>query len=97
MDHWGEVLPSPILDVAYEDMVTDHETMCRTIIDFCGLEWDDACLQFHKTERTVKTASTWQVRQPLYNSSVGRWRNYEKHMEPLANALGDAYYEIDLE
>ena len=75
--------------------VTDHEAVTRRIIDFCGLDWDDACLQFHKTERVVKTASTWQVRQPLYSTSFGRWRHYEKQLEPLKHALGDAYYEIN--
>ncbi len=94
MTHWAEVLPNPFLDVAYEDMVADHEGTCRKILDFCGLQWDDSCLQFHKTERNVKTASTWQVRQPLYNTSVARWRHFEKHLEPLKKALGDAYYEI---
>ena len=90
MSHWHRVLPLPILDVPYEDMVADHEATCRKIVDFCGLEWDDACLQFHKTERTVKTASTWQVRQPLYSTSVARWRHYEKFLDPLKQALGAA-------
>jgi tetratricopeptide (TPR) repeat protein len=93
MTHWHEVLPLEILDVAYEDMVESHEEKTREILDFCGLEWDEACLQFHLTERTVKTASTWQVRQPLYSSSVSRWRRYEGHLAPLKEALGDAFYE----
>ena len=59
------------------------------VLDFCGLEWDDACLDFQKTERRVKTASTLQVRQPIYSSSVAKWRQYEKELQPLFEALGD--------
>ena len=94
MRHWHNVLPLDILDVQYEEMVSDHESVCRRLVEFAGLEWDDACLQFHASERTVKTASSWQVRQPLYNSSVSRWRHYEKFLEPLKEALGDAFYEF---
>ena len=90
MTHWRNVLPLPMLEVDYEEMVGDHETMCRRIVEFSGLEWDEACLQFHKTERTVKTASTWQVRQPLYTTSVARWRHYEAFLGPLKKALGES-------
>ncbi|MFC1495144.1 sulfotransferase [Thermodesulfobacteriota bacterium] len=93
MDHWHKVAPLPILDVFYKDMVTDHEGMSRKIVEFVGLEWDDACLDFHKTERTVKTASNWQVRQPVYTSSIARWKNYDKFLGPLREALGDAQSE----
>jgi tetratricopeptide (TPR) repeat protein len=93
MDHWHQVLPQQIFDVRYEDMVADHEGMSRRLIEFVGLEWDDACLSFHKTERTVKTASNWQVRQPVYTSSIARWKNYEKFIDPLRQALGDAQSE----
>ena len=61
--------------------------MTRRIGGFCGLAWDDACLAFHRTERTVTTASLWQVRQPIYTSSVGRWTRYEDHLAPLRAAL----------
>lgn len=91
MAHWRQVLPLPMLEVPYEEMVDDHEAMCRKIVEFCGLEWDPVCLQFHKTERTVKTASTWQVRQPLYSTSVARWRHYEAFLAPLKEALGESY------
>ncbi len=87
MDHWQKVLPLPILDVPYEEMVADQEGLSRRLLQFCGLEWDDACLGFHKTERTVKTASNWQVRQPIYKTSIGRWRAYEKFLGPLREAL----------
>ena len=91
MAHWREVLPVPVLDVQYEDMVADHETVSREMVKFCGLEWDDACIDFHKTDRKVKTASSWQVRQPIYTTSLARWRNYEPFLGPLKEALGDAY------
>ena len=89
MEHWKKVLPIPILDVRYEDMVADNEGMSRKLIEFCGLEWDDACLNFNKTERRVKTASTMQIRQPIYNTSVARWRKYEEQLQPLYEALGE--------
>ncbi len=69
--------------------MADLEGQSRRLIDFLGLEWDPACLAFHKTERQVLTASLWQVRQPLYASSVGRWRHYRAHLEPLVEGLGD--------
>jgi hypothetical protein len=58
-------------------------------LDFCGLEWNDAVLEFHKTDRQVRSASSTQVRKPMYNSAVGRWKNYAKHLEPLRKALGE--------
>jgi tetratricopeptide (TPR) repeat protein len=88
MDHWRAVLPETILDVRYEDVVDDLETMARRLIDFCGLPWDDACLSFHETERPVHTASVAQVRQPIYKTSMGRWRRYERHLGDLVEALG---------
>ncbi|HEC91065.1 MAG TPA: sulfotransferase family protein [Alphaproteobacteria bacterium] len=87
MAHWRDVLPLPMLEVDYESMIADQEGQSRGIIDFLGLEWDDACLDFHKTERRVRTASNWQVRQPIYKSSVGKWKSYEKHIGPLLAAL----------
>jgi tetratricopeptide (TPR) repeat protein len=97
MEHWHQVLPLPILDVRYEDMVTDHAGMSRKILEFVGLDWDEACLDFHKTDRAVKTASNWQVRQPVYNSSLERWRNYDAFIDPLRKALGDAQSADSLE
>jgi len=69
--------------------VTDHENQARALLEYCNLPWDDACLNFHKNERNIRTASVTQVRQPLYTSSVERWRKYEKHLGPLLAALGD--------
>ncbi len=90
MAHWREVLPpGSFLDVQYEDVVADTEGQARWILDYCGLAWDPRVLEFHRTERPVKTASSSQVRRPIYQSSVARWRNYEKFLEPLTRELGD--------
>lgn len=90
MEHWRNVLPEgTFLDVQYEDTVRDLETAARRIIAYCGLEWDPRCLDFQKNQRQVVTLSITQVRQPIYTSSVERWRNYEKHLTPLLEALGD--------
>jgi tetratricopeptide (TPR) repeat protein len=89
MAHWHRVLPpGRILDVRYEDVVADLESQSRSIIAHCGLEWDARCLSFYKTERAVRTASATQVRQPIYDSAVGRWRAYESFLSPLVTALG---------
>jgi hypothetical protein len=88
MGHWREVLPEGImLEVQYEDVVGDLENQARRIIAHCGLEWDDACLSFYKTERSVRTASATQVRQPIYQSSIGRWRLHEEELGPLLREL----------
>jgi hypothetical protein len=90
MAHWRAVLPKDaFLDVQYEEVVADTETQARRILDYCELEWSPRVLDFHRTERPVKTASARQVRQPIYGSSVQRWRNYEKFLGPLLNELGD--------
>ena len=88
MEHWRQVLPMRILEVPYEHMIADQETTSRKLIEFCGLDWDENCLDFHQHQRGVKTASFWQVRQPIYQSSVSRWQCYEKHLNQLINALG---------
>jgi len=89
MDHWREVLPRPMLELDYEAMVAEPEATTRRLLEHCGLEWDDACLDFHRHKRPVMTASKMQVRKPIYKSSVERWRNYEAHLGPLIEALGD--------
>jgi hypothetical protein len=84
MAHWRAVLPAgTLLDVPYAELVADQETWSRKIIEFLGLPWDPRCLEFHRTERPVVTASNWQVRQRIYSSSVGRWKNYEEFIGPL--------------
>ncbi len=85
MGHWRQVLPpGSILDVPYEGLVADQAAWTARILEFIGLPWDDRCLDFHKTDRGVATASTWQVRQKIYDTSVQRWRHYEKFIGPLA-------------
>lgn len=88
MAHWHKVLPGRILDINYEDTISAPEYWSRKLIEHVGLAWDDVCLAPHKLERTVKTASQWQVRQPIYKTSVQRWKHYEKHLGPLKDALG---------
>ncbi len=87
MEHWREVIRLPMLEVRYEDMIDDQEAGSRRIIEFCGLPWDDRCLQFHQTQRFVATASYDQVRRPIYRSSVRRWEKYAAYIEPLRRAL----------
>jgi tetratricopeptide (TPR) repeat protein len=89
MEHWRRVLPSGVmLEVQYEQLIENLEGEARRLIAHCGLEWDAACLSFHETERPVRTASAQQVRQPVYRSSIGRWRPYARHLRPLMEALG---------
>ena len=84
MQHWRSVLPAGVLlDVPYAELVADQESWSRRIIEFIGLEWDPACLEYYTTQRPVVTASNWQVRQRIYSSSVGRWRKYKKFIRPL--------------
>jgi Flp pilus assembly protein TadD len=89
MDHWLKALPArAILEVPYEGLVADQENWTRKILDFLDLEWDERCLAFHETKRSVTTASVWQVRQKIYRHSVERWRNYEKFIGPLKGLSG---------
>jgi tetratricopeptide (TPR) repeat protein len=90
MAHWKTALSLPMLEIAYEDVVDRQEEMSRALVAFCGLDWDEACLRFHLSERYVNTASYDQVRRPIYRDSVARWRHYENHLGPLRDALGDA-------
>lgn len=89
MENWRRVLPEgAMLEVQYEEMVADFETQARRIVAYCGLEWDGRCLNFHETDRAVRTASAGQVRLPLFASSIGRWRPYAEQLRPLLDALG---------
>ena len=91
MDHWRATLPpGALLEVQYEDVVDDLERQSRRIYEYCGLPWDPRCLQFHKTDRPVQTASAAQVRKPLFRTSLQRWRRYESELGPLLSALGDS-------
>lgn len=89
MAHWRKVLRLPMLEIKYEDLIADQERVSRSLVDFCGLEWDECCLEFHETRRFVGTASNDQVNRPLYKQSVARWKNYERHLGPLIAALND--------
>jgi len=89
MAHWRSVFPQGVMiEVQYEEVVADLETQARQIMAHCDLEWDEACLAFHKTRRPVRTSSVAQVRQPIYQSSVGRWRPYREQLRPLLEELG---------
>jgi len=88
MEHWRKVMPEDqFIEVQYEDLVKDTEAEAKRLIKYCGLKWDKRCLDFYKNERSVRTASVTQVRQPVYKSSVQRWKPYEKHLTPLLNIL----------
>ena len=88
MAHWQTAMPRPIHEVCYERLVDNFEDEARRLVQACGLEWQPACLEFHKTERVVRTASVTQVRQPLYRKALGRWKAYEPY-------LGDLFQEIE--
>jgi len=90
MQHWHRVLPTgTVLDVRYEDMVTDTEGQARRLLDHLGLPWDERCLDFHRNKRVVKTASIAQVRKPIYRSSIARWKHFETHLSPLLDIVKD--------
>jgi len=90
MRHWNRVLPRRILRIQHEDVVDDLEGNVRRILDFCALEFEPQCIEFHKTERSVRTASSEQVRQPIYREGLDQWKHFEAWLGPLKNALGDA-------
>jgi hypothetical protein len=90
MQHWERVLPGRILRVQHEDLVADLESNVRRILEFCGLEFEPNCIEFHKTERSVRTASSEQVRQPISREGLDHWKHFEPWLEPLKEALGDA-------
>ncbi len=87
MAHWSQVLSIPVLNVQYETMVANQEAETRRVLDFLGLGWDERCLEFYKSKRVVMTSSHDQVQNPVYNSSVRRWKNYESYLAPLIKAL----------
>lgn len=90
MDHWDRVLPGKVLCVQYERLVRDTESEVRRLLAHCRLPFDAACLRFHETRRAVRTASSEQVRQPIYDSAIGHWRHYRAELEPLRRSLGTA-------
>ena len=90
MDHWDAVLPGFVLRVQHEDVVEDLEGQVRRLLDFCGLDFEPACLEYHRTERSIRTPSSEQVRQPIYRTGLDQWRNFEPWLAPLKEALGPA-------
>ena len=87
MEHWKSVCSIPILDVSYEETIADQRGVTERILEFLGLEWDDACMRFFEAKRAVNTASVEQVRKSIYTSSKARWKNYESHLKPIRDAL----------
>ena len=83
MAHWQSLYPDDIHDVDYEAVVSDPRATVAALLDFLALDWDEGCLDFHRGRAAVRTASVWQVRRPLHDRSVGRWRNYERHLSAL--------------
>ena len=90
MAHWDSVLPGKILRVEHEDVVDHLEANVRRILDFCGLDFEPQCVEFHKTERSIRTASSEQVRRPIFKEGIDQWRNFEPWLGPLKAALGSA-------
>jgi tetratricopeptide (TPR) repeat protein len=95
MAHWRSTLPNAFLDVDYEALIADPEGQARRILDYLGLDWEDGCLQFHRRAGAAATASAAQVRQPIYSSSVGMWRNYARQLAPLAERLRERGIDVD--
>ncbi len=89
MDHWHREFPGRILDVQYEDVVDDLDSHVHRLLDFCELEFEEACLKFHQTKRAVKTSSSEQVRKPIYRSALAYWKNFEQELQPLREILGE--------
>jgi len=88
MDHWDTVLPGRVLRVQYEDMVANTEQQIRRLLDYCGLPFEEQCLRFYDTDRAIRTPSSEQVRQPIFTEGLEQWRNFERHLDPLKEALG---------
>lgn len=94
MDHWDEVLPGQVLRVQYEEVVADLETQVRRILAFCELPFEEACVAFHETKRSVRTASSEQVRQPIYSGSVQTWKRYGAHLDSLKEILEPVFPDL---
>ncbi|MEM7365127.1 MAG: sulfotransferase [Pseudomonadota bacterium] len=95
MDHWDQVLPGFVYRVQHEELVADPEDGIRSLLDFCGLPFEEACLNFHETERAVRTPSSEQVRQPIFTSSLDQWSHFEPYLGTLKAALGDLAEESE--
>ena len=87
MSHWKSLFANDIFEVDYDRLVAEPEPIVRELLSFLGLQWESQCLEFHRAENRVKTASIWQVRQPLYKTSSGRWQHYESELNDLVSAF----------
>ena len=96
MDHWDEILPGKVHKVVYEDMVQNQEEETRKLLDHCNLPFEEQCLKFYETKRAVKTASSEQVRQPIYKQSVQLWQNYEEFLDQLKIGLSPLKARFDI-
>ena len=94
MDHWHQALPGEVLQVNHEDVVDDLEGQVRKLLDFCGLPFEQSCVEYHRTERSVRTPSSEQVRQPIFRDSIDAWENFEPWLGPLKSALGEDLLEL---
>ena len=92
MRHWQAESPLPVMELVYEELAADPEPSARRLVEFAGLDWDPGCLEFHRSERGVQTPSRWQVRQPIYTRSIGRWHSHADALAPLLATLeADTY------
>jgi len=89
INHWKEMFPGRVIEVNYEDMVADMEGQTKRLLNFLGMECNNACLDFYKNDKAVLTASMAQVKKPMYDKAVNRWKAYAKHLGPLAESLGE--------
>ncbi len=91
MEHWEQLFGNRIFDIEYENTINNLEHTARNLIKYCGLEWDDQCIRYYNTNRDVITVSQWQVRQPVYRTSLERWKQYEKHIGVLKEILAGTF------
>ena len=96
MNHWDKALPNEILRVQYEDVIDDIETQVKRILNYCDLSFEENCIDFYKTKRAVRTASSEQVRQPINKKGVEQWRNFEEFLDPLQKQLAPSIKDFDL-
>ena len=96
MDHWHKLFPGEILDLKYENLINNQEDETESLLKYCGLEWEEQCLKFYETERSINTASSEQVRQPIYKGAMNAWKNYESHIGPLIETLEPVLSPEDL-
>ena len=94
MNHWHEIYPGDIYDISYESLIENQEEETKKLIDYCGLDWEEGCLKFYENKRSVNTASSEQVRQPIYKGAMFAWKNYESELGPLIEILEPVLDEL---